>query len=181
MKKEWFRVWFLYYLGSWFLCFGVHYLHNKSVGHDLHLLEISITAAILAIFVSFLPIFDLFPIIPRHNKYLKNNDIKKPSFIFSHSSMVETLKKIDFSRLKAEISDKWVITFADEEGKVLKFRDKISFFKLRGTGAWLKYDNEAGKLHIECFLIAGMRHDLSRKMQKEIEKCLKLSELILPN
>jgi len=177
MKKEWFRVWFLYYLGSCVLCFGVHYFHNKSVGHDLHLLEISITATILAIFVSFLPTIDLFPIIPRHNKYLKSNDIQKPSFIFSHYSEIETLKKIDFSSLKAEISEKWVITFADEENKVLKFRNKISFFKLRGTGAWLKYDNKEGIIQIECFLTAGMRHDLSRKMQKEIEKCLRYSEL----
>ena len=52
------------------------------------------------------------------------------------------------------------------------------YFGSWGVGTWLKFDEEKGKIHIECFMMmVGDDGTPARKMQKEIEACLNKTTL----
>ena len=171
--KKLIRIWLLLIPAMWVFYIGVAFLVCKALGHNFDLLEKGISAAI------FLVIFSLgqwmgysYSIFPRI-KYLENDDTAKPSFKDTSSSMVTISQGFDFNRLKTEIADKWMITFFDDEKKVLKFRTKIRFFSW-GAATWLRYDSDTGEIQICCFPIVSMMLSDARKMQKEIERCLKV-------
>ena len=135
-------------------------------------------AIIAGFFFSF--IFMVFQIAANHltfhrAKYLEIDSSEKPSFKVACSSVIDLPQNLDFTRLKNEIANKWLITFSDDLCHILKFRTKLNFFtNLWGEGpaAWLKYNDESQKVQLECFSMSGINNDFARKMQKEIEKCL---------
>ena len=174
MIKKLIWMWLICVLVTFIIFLEVSFWDCRVHGHDFDLLEKSIKAAIYSIFITSGPIVVAYSIIPR-SKYLENNEIEKPSFKIFCTSVIDVSQEFDFSRLKSEIAQKWVITFSDDVAYVLKFRQKISFFKNSwAAAAWLKYDDSMGKIHLECFPMAGMQdNDIARKMQKEIVKYLK--------
>ena len=158
-------------LVSWVLFFGVQVLVGKSLGHEIDLVEKGIMATIFSLIMplgTWMSVYSAFPRI----KYLENNDTEKPAFKVACSSVIEVPKEFDFGRLKIEISNKWLITFSDDIGRVLKFRTRWHFFKNWGAAAWMKYDDNTGKLYFEYFPMVAMQDDLARKMRKEIESSL---------
>ena len=172
--KKLIRIWLLLIPAMWVFYIGVAFLVCKALGHNFDLLEKGISAAI------FLVIFSLgqwmgysYSIFPRI-KYLENNDIAKPSYKDACPSTVNEPQGLDFSHLKTEIADNWVITFSDDVEKVLKFRTKIGFWSW-GEAAWLRYDSVAGEIYIYCFSVSSVMQSGARKMQKAIENCLKIT------
>jgi len=144
-------------------------------GREFHLLnEIGLALPFLVTF-SILFILPLFPRL----KYLEGNNIERPTFKHSISSVIDVPENFDFNRLKTEIAEKWLITSSDHLRSVLKFRDKWGFSKNWGAGAWMKYDNDTKKLYLECFSISRWQNltGEAQKMQKEIEDCLELQDL----
>ena len=173
--KKLIRIWLLLIPAMWVFYVGVTFLVCKALGHNFDLLEKGISATI------FLVIFSLgqwvvysYLVFPRI-KYLENDDTAKPSFKDVCSSMVNTSQGFDFNRLKTEIADKWVVTFSDDEKKVLKFRTKIRFFSW-GAATWLRYDSDTGEIQMYCFPISSMMLSNARKIQREIESCLNVFE-----
>ena len=175
MKKELQRVWLIFFLTTWILFMGLHFLISKVRGHDFDLLEKGISATIVAVMMGFAPIAGVYFSTMR-SKYLESTDVEKPSFKGAWTSIVDMPQGFDFSCLKTEIAEKWVITFSDDTEKVLKFRERISAFRNWGAGAWLKYYSDTGKLYFCCFTMIGTQNDIARKMLKEIEKCMENHE-----
>jgi len=172
MKKKLFRIWLLAIVVSWLLCFVVQFLLCEYFNNEFNWLERILNSAILSFLASFAVIINVINVFPRAN-YLERDDVAKPPFIDVCSSEVNTLQVLDFNRLKTKIGDKWVITFSDEDENVLKFREKMGLFKKWGAAAWMKYNSETNKIYLECFTMTGHRHELARKMEKEVLKCLK--------
>ena len=183
MKKKLLCLWLEFFLVFWAIFMGAYFLFCKVRGDEFILMEKSIRAAVFSICITTIPV--IMPacifVIPR-SKYLKNNDIAKPSFKVFYSSVVDIPQGYDFSRFKNEIAGKWVITFSDDTEKVLKCRTNFNFsnwssvFSNWGTAAWMKYDVDAQKLYLECFPMRGVWMDAdARKMQEEIEDCLKIT------
>jgi len=176
MKKKFIRILLVLIFATWVSFMGIAFLVSKAHGNDFDLLEKGIVAAISSVCALLGPLIYSYNLFPR-SKYLESSDIAKPSFKDVCSSVVNTPQGFDFIRLKTEIASKWVITFSDDVEKILKFRTKMGFFKSWGAATWLKYESNAGKLYLDSFSMTGMyTSDLARKMQKEIEKCLKLFE-----
>ena len=153
---------------------GIQFLFVKNRGHDFDLLKKSTYVIIYSAAMTLLPISSARSVIPR-SKYLESNDIKKPSFNAFCSTVVDVSQGFDFSRLKTEISGKWVITFFDDTEKVLKCRTNSNFsFGHWGSAAWMKYDDSTGKVLLECFPMSEMHvnNGIDQKMQKEIKNCL---------
>jgi len=176
MKKKLFLNWFIFFLTTWILWAGVKILIRVILGRDIDLQE--------AIFTGFFfpLIFMAFQIAANHltfhrAKYLEINSNEKPTFKVACSSLINLPQNLDFTRLKNEIANNWLITFSDDMCHVLKFRTKFNFFtNLWGEGpaAWLKFDGESQKVQLECFSMSGINNDLARKMQKEVEKCFEV-------
>ena len=102
-------------------------------------------------------------------KYLERKDSHKPLFKIVETSCFSLNCNTGFDDLKQKISDKWVITFSDENEKVIKFRDKI-IFKSYGSGAWLKLDEESDKVYLDYFSIGMTDIFKLRKTKEEIEQ-----------
>ena len=175
MKKELNRVWLIFFLITWILYMGLHFLICKVRGNEFDLLERSILATIMACIMGFSSIAGVYFSTIR-SKYLESNDIEKPTFKGVWFSVLQMSQDFDFNRLKIEISEKWIITFSDEAEKVLKFRERISAFRNWGAGGWLTYDSNTHVLNFGCFTMTGTQNDITRKMLKEVEKCLKKYE-----
>lgn len=177
MKKFLIRYWFLYFLAIWVLYMGLYILIAVVFGRDINLLEKCITGIIFAFIMSFAQIIIGYSVLPR-SKYLEKNDSAKPSFKVTCSSTIDVPQGFDFDNFKNEIASNWVITFSDDIVYVLKFRKKLYYFGSWGAGAWLKFDDEAGKIHIDCFMMmVGADGNPARKMLKEIEACLNKTTL----
>jgi len=172
MRKKIILFGVVFFIATWGLYFGVMFLVCMALGKHFDLLEKGILATIYSTIVPIGQIMTWYNVFPRI-KYLEGNNITKPIFKDVCSIVIDAPQGFDFTRLKTEIVGKWVITFSDDVEKVLKFRAKICFFKNLGAAALLKYDSGSGKIYLDCFTLAGAQYDRARKMQKEIEKCLK--------
>ena len=175
MKKELNRVWLIFFLVTWVLYMGSHFLICKVRGNEFDLLERSILAIFMACIMGFSSIAGVYFSTVR-SKYLESNDIEKPTFKGVWFSVLNMALDFDFNCLKTEIAEKWIITFSDDAEEVLKFRNRISTFRNWYTGAWLRYDSNSQKLILGCFSMTGTQNDIARKMLKEIETCLKKYE-----
>ena len=160
---------------SWVLYMGIHILIDKSQGHSMDLLEKGILALIFSLFIPLCSMPWAFSVFPR-SKYLESNDSAKPTFKVACSSEIDMPDGFDFNRLKTEISHKWIVAFSDDTGHVLKFRTKWHPFKKWGAAAWLKYNDETGKLYVEYSPMIAMQNAQARKMQKKIESSLNRNE-----
>ena len=173
MKKRFLWIGLIFFLAGGILFTGINILVGITFRHHIDFTEkIILGFGYAAMFVLIqIPIayYTFFPRI----KYLENNNNEKPPFKIVCSSVIDVPKGIDFTRLKNEIAGKWLITFSDESNYVLKFRENLSFWK-NTRAAWLKYDSDAGKLHVDCFpMTAPQDNAIARKMLKEIEDSLK--------
>ena len=169
--KKLIRIWLLLIPAMWIIYVGMAFLVCKALGHNFDILEEGISAVIFLVVFSLVHwIVYSYSVFPRI-KYLENDDAAKPSFKDVCSSMVNISQEFDFNCLKAKIADKWMITFFDDEKKVLKFRTRIRF-STWGAATWLRYDSDAGEIQIYCFPIVSMMLSEARKMQKEVESCL---------
>jgi len=177
MKKFLIRYCLLYFLAIWVFFLGLTILIAIILGHDINLLEKCITGIIFALCMSLAQVVIAYSVLPR-SKYLEKNDGAKPSFKVACSSTIDVPQGFDFDNFKNEIASNWVITFSDDIVYVLKFRKKLYYFGSWGTGAWLKFDEETGKIHIDCFMMmVGADGNPAQKMLKEIEACLNKTTL----
>ena len=174
MKKKLFLNWMILFLTIWILYSGMTFLIRMVLGRDIDFSETIITGFFFSFLFMVFQILTIYFTLHRA-KYLEINSSEKPSFKVACSSVIDLPQNLDFTCLKNEIANKWLITFSNDISHVLKFRTRFNFFRnMFGTGpaAWLKFDGESGKVQLECFSMSGVNNDLARKMQKEIEKCL---------
>ena len=166
-------MWLIYFLAAWVLYIGCSIFLAQIIGRDIDLLEKVITGLIFAFLIPLgTVVLPGFTTLSR-SKYIENNDSTKPSYKTACSSIIDVPQGFDFDNFKNEIASNWVITFSDDIIYVLKFRPKINYLGNWGVGTWLKFDEEAGKIQIECFPMAAvLDNKLARKMLKEIEACL---------
>jgi len=102
-------------------------------------------------------------------RYLEKTDSRKPSFKIAESSCISEDPRINFDSLKHKISGKWIITFSDENEKVIKFRYKMTF-KSYSSGAWLKFNEGEDGVYIEYFSLGMTDIFKLRKMREEVEQ-----------
>jgi hypothetical protein len=175
MRKKLIWIWLTGALIIFVVYVGLQVFFDESRGRNYNLLEKSIVGIFVSLFSTSGALLACYSVFPR-SKYLENKDSAKPSFKVTCTSEIDISQEFNFSRLKTEIADKWVITFSDDNQHVLKFRTEFNIFKNMGAAAWLKFDVDTGKIQLECFPMAVM-HDnakkLAQKLQKEIEQCLK--------
>jgi len=162
---------FVYYLVMWIVFTGVFILIDIVRGRDIDLLEKIIFCFAIITLMALFETLGNYSVFSRI-KYLENNEIEKPSMKGAISSVIVLSQQVDFSRLKNEIASKWLITFFDDTSHVIKFRDKVSCFtNTWGAAAWLKFDNDNRKIHLEYFPMAGIQHkELALIMRMEIEE-----------
>ena len=175
--KKLYLSWFTFILTTWVGYAGMLILVRMLRGRDIDFAEAIIVGFIVSLFFCFLQIVPIYFNIHRA-KYLEINSSEKPSFKVACSSVIDVPQSLDFTLLKNEIANKWLITFSDDVSHVLKFRQKINFLLWWGIGpaAWLKFDAAIGKMELICFPMAGIwENDSSRKLKREIENCLALN------
>jgi hypothetical protein len=165
MKKELSRVWLIYSLAMCILYVGANFLFCKLFGAEFDFIAKSLAGAFLACIMSFMSVAGVYFSTMR-TKYLENSDIEKPNFKGISFSTFDTPQ--DFNCFKGKIAEQWIITFSDDEKKVLKFRERIRHFNC--AGAWLMYDADTQRLNVGCFTVTGVQNEIARKMLKEIEK-----------
>jgi hypothetical protein len=160
-------------LATWVLYVALHIFIADIRGQNIDILEKCIAGFFISIFLPSFMMLANYSVFPR-SKYLEDKDSAKPTFKIACSSGIEVPQGFDFNRLKKEIACKWVITFSDDDNHVLKFRTKMNYLGTWGAATWLKLDSGAGKIQMECFqLVVGAGNNPSRKLQNEIELCLK--------
>ena len=149
MKKELFRVWRVFALLTYIIYVGLKFLASVAFGKEFLLLE---TCVISILPACLMPLGIIYGglMLPR-SKYLESSDINKPSYKIAESLAVSAPQGFDFGRLKTEINDKWVLSFSNDNEKVLKFRTKYRFNKPWPIAAWLKYDDDASKIELDFF------------------------------
>ena len=169
--KKLVKSWLAYYLVMCIVFTGVFILIDIVQGRDIDLLGRIIFCLIIIILMALFQILGNYSVFSRI-KYLENNDITKPSIKGAISSVIILSQQVDFSRLKNEIASKWLITFFDDTSQVIKFRDKVSCFtNIWGAAAWLKFDNDTKKIHLEYFPITGIQYkECALIMRMEIEE-----------
>ena len=164
------RLIWVWLITGWLLFVGIRILIVEISGHPMDLLGCIIGASIGCCMVSFCIILVRSVAFAPRLKYLERSDNVKPPFKVTCSSVIDMPQGYDFNRLKSEIARKWVISFTDDTGHVLKFSKKTRFFELWATSAaWLKYDCDTGEIQLECFSLNSV-HDngLARHIQKEL-------------
>ena len=174
MKRKNVRFWIPFaFPVFWILYLGAQFFNSKFPGHGIDLVENGLLAVFtVLIFGAPVIILLLSKYDYQYVEYLESDDTAKPAFSVACSSVIDVPEVLDFNRLKTAIADKWWITFSDDK-ILMKFRTKWHPFRQKVTAAWLKYDAENGKIHLECFPIQGKQHDyLAENMQKEIKQCL---------
>ena len=177
--KRLYRIWMIHSLVICILWVGILILIDINRGRDIDLVRYVISGFI------FIAIIMLFRVLSYRSvfskiKYLENNDIAKPSIKGSSSSVIDLPQGVDFSGLKKEIANKWMITFSDDTSYVLKFMRKMSFFNstIRGAAGWLKLDCEAGKIQLECFPMTGIQDEgFASWLRMEIEDMFEPNEM----
>jgi len=175
MKKKLLRMWIIYSLSFWVLSMGIYFLRYKNREGGINLLELSYRAVISSILPASGVILGGYLALSPRSKYLESNDIEKPSFKVPSSVIIDVPQGFDFSRLKSVIAKKWEITFSDDMKQVLKCRTNYNFSNW-GSAAWIKYDDDAKKLYLECFPMAvGSMKYVAQNMQKAIENCLRIT------
>ena len=180
--KRLYSIWMMQFLRMLVLYVGILIFIGINRGFGNNLVKDVISGFI------FVTIIMLFRVLSNYSafsriKYLENNDIGKPSIKGSCSSVIVLPQGVDFSGLKKEIANKWLITFSDDTSYVLKFMKKMSFFSstIRGAAGWLKFDCEAGKIQLECFPIAGIQdEEFASWLRMEIEDMFEPYEMNEP-
>jgi hypothetical protein len=107
--------------------------------------------------------YDIFP----RSKYMESDKRERPSFKNVCAAMMKIPQNFDFNILRNEIADKYVITFEDDNEKILKFRTKSTIFS-NPIATWMKFDINSGKLYLDSFSMIGTQHKAARKMQQDI-------------
>ena len=174
--KKLVQSWLVHYLVMGIGITGVFIIIDIVQGRDISLLERVIFCLCIIILMALFQILGNYSVFSRV-KYLENNDIVKPSIKGAISSIIVLSQQVDFSHLKNEIARKWLITFFDDTNHVMKFRKKVNYFTdgwgIWRAAAWLKLDDVSGKIHLECFPMAGIqekKHAL--KMRTEVEELI---------
>ena len=164
------------FLLTWLSIINLSSFIDELRGRDTGLIE-TMLITLLWITGPFVVMFlDMRSVLPRL-KYLENEKNEKPTFKSGCSSVIDVPEDFEYSRLKTEIAEKWLITFSDDVEHVLKFRDKWKFSKGWRAAAWAKYCNHTRKFHLECFPMYSQNLDVATEMQKEIESCVELNDL----
>jgi hypothetical protein len=173
MKKKFFKIWLVYFLTGVVLFAAMKYLFCITLGKEIDFTEAIFLSVINSLLITSLLTYGHFYFFPR-NKYLDTNNGAKPSFKIVGSSIIDVPQGLDFRSLKNVIAGRWMVTFSDDWEKVLKFTNRMGILQSWGvSGAWLKFDDDAGKIHLECFPLAGIQENKKAlKMQNEIIELL---------
>jgi len=162
---------------------GILILIDINRGRDINLVMYVISGFIFIAITMLFRVLSCRSVFSRI-KYLESNDITRPSIKGACSSVIDLPQGVDFSDLKKEIANKWLITFSDDTNHVLKFMRKIRFFNSNytwGAAGWLKFDCEAGKIQLECFPMRGIQDEgFASWLRMEIEDMFEPYEMDEP-
>jgi len=175
MKKVIFNL-ILFFVGLWALMSLGFFVLRGRQGEEAYFIAEAVSRLPISIFVLLMMIWSMRWVFPSL-RYLEKNSTEKPIFKRKQvrSFEIDVPSDFDFNFLKTKIAEKWVITFSDDAGCVLKFREKWKFMDgLGGLGTWIKYDNTTQKLYLESFCAVGKRIFLheAQELQKEIANCV---------
>jgi len=104
-------------------------------------------------------------------KYLESKDSDEPIFGDKRERIIilKKNKTIDFLEIKNVIKRNWIITYFNDDEKIIKYRMKMNFGTW-GAGVLLKFDIERNQLKIVCFPIAGYTQKGDKLALQMIEK-----------
>ena len=160
----------LFYLVFGLVYTGVLILIDIGRGLDIDLLGKIISGFLVVVLIALVQTLGNYSVFSRI-KYLENCHIDRPSVKGTSSSVIVLSQNFDFSRLKSEIANKWLITFSDDTNHVVKLRQKTSCISNSwGAAAWLKFDVNDQKIHLDCFPMVGIQDkEIAILMRMELE------------
>ena len=173
MKNELNRYWIFMFLITCILYAGMRFLLDVVRERDIEVFEFLFAAVFFSTVMILIQKTTTYP-LDKRIKYLEDNDSSRPSIKSACSFEMDIPTDYNFNRLKTEIGNKWLVTFSDDKEQVLKFRTRFTFFgNSWGTAAWLKVNDDAGKIYVDCFPMALWQvNRYTREMKKEIEQCI---------
>ena len=172
MRRKLIKIWSVVSIVTLVSWVGLYYFVATICGKDISFIHGGVIGLIMYLFLCLCGVLGIYFFFPR-TKYMDSHDSSKPSFKFTCSSEIDVPQGIDFNSLKTEISKKWFITFSDDTGQVLKFTNFFKWSVTVSAAAWLKFDDDTGKIHFECFSLSGLPRTVDvKKMQKDIEQYL---------
>jgi len=152
-------------------------------GREFTLLE-GIMSALIFVVGIFWSLFSSIRSMYPSLKYLEDSNMDKPVFEKNeiYSSVIDVPENFAFNNLKAEITEKMVVTFSDGIHSGLKFRTRFRYMGAWGIGAWLKYDRNARKLYLEWFSLCRKEplEIVVSEVKKYFESSIELQKVFAP-
>jgi predicted secreted acid phosphatase len=112
-----------------------------------------------------------FTIVPKI-RYVESRDLKIPYYNDRQERIVTPTKdNFSFSELQNKISQNWILTYVDDELKIIKFRTKDTIFHW-GVGSYLAYDDAINYVRIVSFPFTGYTQkdkQLKAELNNQIE------------
>jgi len=137
---------------------------------------------LLSFFLTGIVISTLYPaglsvLLKPRFKYLESKEPDEPMFRDKRERSIALKNEtIEFNEIKNEIQKYWIVTYFNENEKIIKYRMKIGIGTW-GAGVFLKFDIESNQLKIVSFPIEGY----TKKGNKLAMKMIEMTENIIYN
>lgn len=134
---------------------GINLLFNLIAGKEINLLSMLSTGLGISIVYSLVYYAGLSVSMKPKFKYLESKKSDEPIFGDKREkNIILKNEVIDFLKIKSKIQKQWIITYFNDDEKIIKYRMRMNF-STWGAGVFLKFDIERNQLKIVCFPIAG--------------------------
>ena len=173
MKNYLNRYWIAMFLMICFLNGVVWFLIDVVHERDIEVVDFFFIILFTATFFTLFQRASIYYPLYKRISYLENSDCTKPSIKYTCSSETDIPQDFNFNRMKTLIGNQWIVTFSNDKEQVLKFRTKFTNIHNTWTAAWLKVDDDTGKIYFDCFPMANWQvSKYTKEMQKEVERCI---------
>ncbi len=115
-----------------------------------------------------------FSVVPRM-RYIESRDLKVPYFPDRQERFITPARdNFSFAELQGKITQKWILTYVDNELNIMKFRTKDTIFHW-GIGSYLAYDDAFNTISVSSFPFTGYAQKgkrLKTELNNQVEELI---------
>jgi len=153
MNKRLLRFFIIAWLIYWILYVLVLVIFKTIAEKEFDITTIILSGLFLSVLVTGMIGFGTYFAIKPKINYLESTQAEPPSFSNTQKGYYENIT-IPFKDLKNKIAKKWIITYVNNDEKIIKCCSKINLYNW-GCGAYLKFDEANKKLQCAFFPLSS--------------------------
>lgn len=156
MNKRLLRFFIIAWLIYWILYVLVLIIFKTIAEKEFDITSVILSGLFLSVLITVMIGFGTYLAIKPKIKYLESTQAEPPFFSNTQIGYYENVT-IPFKDLKNEIAKKWIITYANDNEKIIKCSSKINLYNW-GYGAYLKFDETNKNLQCVFFPLSSNKH-----------------------